>query len=631
MIQPIRIEILIILLLLTASVVAVIVRHFRIPYTVALVLAGLALSFQSSQTITLEPELFLLLFLPPLLFDAAFHLNVTDLRRNIRTIALLAVPGVILSTLLVGGVVAWGAGLSLGIAFVFGALITATDPMAVVAIFRQLGVPKRLTVLLEGESLFNDGTAIVIFELALAAFITGEFSVVEGLVDFVRVAGGGIITGLALGWLVTQLMARIDDHLVETTLTTVLAFGSYLLAGEIFHVSGVLAVVAAGLTAGSIGPRGMSPTTRILVNNFWEYIAFLANSFLFLIIGFQIDLTEIINNWQTILVAILAVLISRAFVIYLVSGIQGGIPMRWRHILFWGGLRGGIALALAFSLPLSLGPDRDRVIAMTFGVVLFTLLAQGISMGWLVRRLKIIFRSEGQLEYERRHARAIAASSGYDHLKGMRKNGLISSHTWSNISGILAQRVEELTDAVQEALQDAPEVEIDELITARRQDLRAQKSTLADLRHEGVISDETHEVLIEEIDVALETGVEVWARRILASHVSADIEQVFFAIIRAKHVEETLAALAAQGIPATQFSSTGGNLNKKNFALVVGVPVGRLEIAIEVLKKSTSGKVEFLQDSMLNMPTTAGPGIPVRVGGATIFLMDVDYFEEILS
>lgn len=220
--------------------------------------------------------------------------------------------------------------------------------------------------------------------------------------------------------------------------------------------------------------------------------------------------------------------------------------MAWRHILFWGGLRGGVALALALSLPLELGPDRDTVIAMTFGVVLFTLLGQGISMGWIIRRLKIIFRSEGQLEYERRHARALAARSGYDHLKEMRNIGLISGHTWSNISVILAQRVEELTETVQEALHDAPELEIDELITARRQELRAQRSTLSDLRHEGVISDKTHEVLIEEIDVALETGVEIWAQRIIAGHISADVEQVFFAIIRAKQLEETLAALAAQ-------------------------------------------------------------------------------------
>ncbi|MCH7587488.1 MAG: cation:proton antiporter [Chloroflexi bacterium] len=312
------------------------------------------------------------------------------------------------------------------------------------------------------------------------------------------------------------------------------------------QVSGVPAVVSAGLTAGSLGPRGMSPTTRIVVNNFWEYTAFLANSFLFLLIGFQIDLAEIFNNLHTILVAILAVLVSRAFVIYLVSGIQGRIAMAWRHILFWGGLRGGVALALALSLPLELGPDRDTVIAMTFGVVLFTLLGQGISMGWIIRRLKIIFRSEGQLEYERRHARALAARSGYDHLKEMRNIGLISGHTWSNISVILAQRVEELTETVQEALHDAPELEIDELITARRQELRAQRSTLSDLRHEGVISDKTHEVLIEEIDVALETGVEIWAQRIIAGHISADVEQVFFAIIRAKQLEETLAALAAQ-------------------------------------------------------------------------------------
>jgi len=279
-------ESLILELFLIVAVVAIVVRRFQFPYTVALVLAGLALSFRSGLEIELTSELILFLLLPPLVFEAAFHLNLRQLRDNLATIGLLAIPGVILNMLVVGGILSYGAGLSLAVAMVFGALIAATDPVSVIAIFRRLGAPKRLEVLLEAESLFNDGTAVVIFGLALEVLQLGKFNFSEALVEFVRTAGGGLIVGIVLGWLVSWLIGRIDDHLIETTLTTVLAFGSYLVA-EQFHFSGVLAVVAAGLMSGNMGERAMSPTTRIALVNLWEYFAFLANSAVFLMIGLE--------------------------------------------------------------------------------------------------------------------------------------------------------------------------------------------------------------------------------------------------------------------------------------------------------------------------------------------------------
>ncbi|MEK7682512.1 MAG: cation:proton antiporter, partial [Chloroflexota bacterium] len=255
-------------MLLTTSLVAIAVRRVRIPYTVALVLVGLVLSLRPPLKVDLTPELILSILLPPLVFEAAFHLNLRELRRNVITIALLAVPGVVLTMLIVGGILSLGAKLPLGLAFVFGALIAATDPVSVVAIFRKLGAPKRLEVLLESESLFNDGTAIVIFGIALAAFQTGQFSLVDGVIDFVLIGGAGIVIGFVIGWVVSQLIDRIDDYLIETTLTTLAAYGSYLVA-ETLGVSGVLAVVTAGLLNGNVGERGMSPTTRIVVLNFW--------------------------------------------------------------------------------------------------------------------------------------------------------------------------------------------------------------------------------------------------------------------------------------------------------------------------------------------------------------------------
>ncbi len=422
--QLVQIELLVLEVLLIVSVVAVGVRHFRIPYTVALVLVGLALSLRAPLGIQLTPDLILTLFIPPLVFEAAFHINLENLRQNITSIMLLAVPGVILTMLLVGLIVSWGVGMPIGLALVFGALIAATDPVSVVAIFRRLGAPKRLEVLLEGESLFNDGTAIVVFNLAVVAYLTGRFDMLQGLVDFVRVAGGGFLIGLAFGWLASRLIAQIDDHLVETTITTVLAFGSYLVAEHLLHVSGVLAVVAAGLVNGNIGPQGMSPTTRIVVLNFWEYVTFLANSAVFLLIGLDIDIPSLISGLNSIAWAIVAILVARAITIYGLSRLGRGMPPPWRHVLFWGGLRGAIALALALSLAPQFGDSRQTIIVMTFGVVLFTLIGQGLTMGGIVRRLKIITVPEVQREYERRHARALAAQSSYDHLERMHRQGL---------------------------------------------------------------------------------------------------------------------------------------------------------------------------------------------------------------
>ena len=354
-------ETLIIELLLVASLVAIAVRRLRIPYTVALVLVGLLLTSQSSVSFELTPDLILALFVPPLVFEAAFHLDLKELQRNLTLILFLAIFGVIMTTLIVGGLLSVTTTLSLTSALVFGSLIAATDPVAVVALFRLLGVPRRLSVLVEGESLLNDGTALVLFNLMLAIALTGQFNFVQSLGDFLRVSVGGIAVGLLMGWITSRLISRIDDYLIEITLTTVLAYGSYLLA-ENFHFSGVLAVVAAGLIAGSLGPRGMSPSTRIVLFNFWEYVTFLVNSLVFLLIGLEVDIFALIGNWQTILMEIIIVLSARAVVVYSINWItalfSNPIPLRWQHIQTWGGLRGALSLALALSLPMTFGEDR---------------------------------------------------------------------------------------------------------------------------------------------------------------------------------------------------------------------------------------------------------------------------------
>lgn len=505
--QFLNTETLIIELLLIASLVAIAVHRLRIPYTVALVVVGLLITFQQPLELAITPEVILALFVPPLIFEAAFHLNITELQRNLSPVLLLAVPGVILTTLIIAGIVAAGTSLALPLALVFGALMAATDPVAVVALFRTLGVPKRLAILVEGESLLNDGTAIVLFNLALAAAVIGNFNAVQGIADFVRVSAGGLLVGLALGWVISRLIARVDDYLVETTLTTVLAFGSYLLAEQL-HFSGVLAVVAAGLINGNLGPQGMSPTTRIVLFSFWEYVAFLANSLVFLLIGLQVNIPALMAQWQFVAWAIAAVLASRVVVVYGLTWMANRwvdpIPTRWQHIISWSGLRGAISLALALSLPAALGPDRDLLRVMAFGVVLFTLLAQGTTMGPLVRRLRIITHRESETEYELRHARLTALHAAESHLEHQVKEGIISRHVWQVLKPELEDRVGSLVNAVHEVLNSNPELEAAELRFARQELLRAERGALLGLRRDGVISDQVLERLSAEVDGELE-------------------------------------------------------------------------------------------------------------------------------
>jgi len=505
MAQFIGTETLIIELLLIASLVAIAVRRLRVPYTVALVVVGLLLPAIQPVDFELTPELVLALLVPPLVFEAAFHLRFSELQRNLPTIALLAIPGVILGTAIVAGLVSLLTPLALPAALIFGALIAATDPVSVVALFRALGVPKRLAVLVEGESLFNDGTAIVLFNMMLAVALTGTWSLVGGIVEFVRVAAGGIALGLGLGWLVSRVIARIDDYLIETALTAVLAFGSYLVA-ERLHFSGVLAVVAAGLMCGNLGPQGMSPTTRIVLFNFWEFVAFLANSLVFLLIGLQIDIPHMISAWQSVLAAILAVLVARAIVTYglgwLVNRFIEPVPRRWLHVLNWGGLRGAISLALALSLPAAMGVDRQLIQLMGFGVVLFTLLVQGTTMKPLTRRLGISERNPVQTEYEMRHARLMTYRAAAIHLDKMHRDGFLSEHAWEVLRPELLGQTQNLARAVLELLRTSPALAQDELGRARRELVRAQRSTLRGLQRDGVISEEVYEALVAEIDAA---------------------------------------------------------------------------------------------------------------------------------
>ncbi len=498
------IEEVIVISLLIASIVAIVTRRLRVPYTVGLVIIGFIITLIAPQKFTFSPQIILALLVPPLIFEAAFHIRFDDLRRDIWLILLLVVPGVILTTFMVGWVVSLGTGLTLSAALVFGALVAATDPVAIVALFRRLGAPRRLQVLLEAESLFNDGTAIVMFGVMLGIALDGHFNFLQGVGQFFTIAGGGILVGAVCGAVFSQFINRIDEPLVEATLTTVIAFGSYLVA-ELLHVSGVLAVVVAGIVTGNVSSRAMSATTRIVVLNFWDYAAFIANSFIFLLIGLAIDLNSLVENWQAIGWAILAALLARAASVYGFSLFAREISTKWKHVLFWGGLRGAITLALALSLPREgiFADERGRLQAMAFGLTLFTLLVQGISMNWLTRTLNLIQRSPAQDEYELRHARLVTSNASHEYLRRRTQEGLISEHVWEKISNELKEQSNSLTESLKKAMSSDPIVEAEELDTVRREGLRAQRAALTGLLRDGVITEQTYDALLGEIDSAL--------------------------------------------------------------------------------------------------------------------------------
>ena len=628
-------------LLLIASLVAIFVRRYRLPYTVGLVGIGLLISaiFEPLPN-PISPDIILSLLVPPLVFEAAFHLRMDDLRRDFGLILTLAVPGVILTTLVVGGLIfVVNIGIDFKVAMVFGALMAATDPVAVVALFRRLGVPKRLQVLLEGESLFNDGTAIVLFNIMLA--IAGLAShnsplsnagLAEGTAEFLKVAGGGVVIGIILGIAASQIIGRIDDPLVETTLTTVLAYGAFLIGEHGFHVSGVLAVVAAGIVNGNVGPRGMSATTRVVVFNFWEYAAFLANSLIFLLIGLTIDIADLLNNLPAIGIAILAVLLARALGIYSLSIFNRDISAKWKHVLYWGGLRGAIALALALTLPIDVGPEMLRQVTMlrnmAFGVVLFTLLIQGISMDWVVKKLKIVQRSQFQVEYERRHARFVAGRAAYDYLRRMNQQGLISEHTWQRLAPIMERRNDALVEAVKQVITSNPTVEAEELDTAHREALRAQRSALTGLLRDGVISEEIYSQLVGEVDSALTEQSYNWPELLRFGSFKSSVTHLMAAVIQEVDLENALGSLNKLGFSVARLPSTGGFLSRKNATLLIGVQEGREEAAVKALNSSCQRRVEFVASPLRGTAFPMPMPTQVTVGGATVFMFEVESYDE---
>lgn len=382
-------------LFVAMPLIAYVSGRLRLQYTVAMVVVGFTVSALplSGNLIEVSPELAVTLLLPGLIFEAAYRLDGNDLRRSFGGVALLAVPGVLVCAAVVTVVLHLATGLPLDQSFVVGAMVSATDPVAVVATMRQLRAPQRLVTLIDAESLFNDGTAVLVYAIALGALV-GGVSIAAGAISFVA----GIIVssaiGLAIGLLIARLAAFTEDHLIELSLTLLAAYGTYVVA-DVIHQSGIIAVVVAGIVVGNFRRETtFSPRARAAIDTVWEFLAFVLTAIAFLLIGIAIPLDSLVNAAPYIAWGVAAVLIGRALVIY---GLLGGssrigrqlgiapqLPLSWLHVINWTGLRGAVAMALALSLPGDV-PNRLLLQGTTFGIVLFTVLVQGTTAERVVR------------------------------------------------------------------------------------------------------------------------------------------------------------------------------------------------------------------------------------------------------
>ncbi|MDU0204735.1 cation:proton antiporter [Paenibacillus sp. MAH-36] len=381
-----------------AVAIAYLADKIKQPYPTLLVVAGLLLgifpieALHEFKTYVASDHVFqtavILIFLSALIGDAALKLPFGEIKENKRPILLLALLGTFMTFILIAALSYFLLGLDLQKALVFGALMAATDPVSVLTIFKSMGLNKKLSIIVEGESLANDGVAVVLLKIALVTTVLSMSGVLHGALEFVKVVLGGIVIGVVTGYITSKITSSIDNYLVEIGLSIVLFYGAFELA-EMFHFSGVISVVFAGLLLGTYGKNiGMSNLTLDKMDSFWETIAFIANALIFLMVGLEISNIDFSEKWIQIGGSILIVLTARFIAVYVSLIFDKEIPAIWKPIIAWGGLKGSLSIALI----LSISPDfdgRDLILAMTFSNVVFSLIVQGTTISPLVKRLKV--------------------------------------------------------------------------------------------------------------------------------------------------------------------------------------------------------------------------------------------------
>ncbi len=506
-------ELAILTLFLIASLAAIVVRKIHLPYTVALVAIGLVLGNMGLlHPPKLTPEVLFALFLPGLVFEAAIHLDSKAMLRDIWTITALVVPGVVASMLVSAAILVYAGqllpaipSLTWPIALLFGAAVAATDPVAVVSLFKELGAPKRLRLLIESESLLNDGTGIVIFALVLG-YIEHKAQIDSKILfDFFKVTGLGALIGTIIALGVAWMIEDLDDPMIVITMSVIAAYGSFLIADQM-GVSGVISTVATGLILQNRVLRHIYPSVRLSVEGFWEFMAFALNSLIFLLMGFSVKIDMLTSFWPIILTAYVAMVLARFLVVF---GVWATLyptrlrfPFAWSLVMSWGGLRGALSMVLALSLPDSL-VYKDVVVTMVFGVVLLSIFIQGLTIAPLAKWLGILGSKRQLKEYELLRTQAMLVQTALDEIEDLQKHHIASKKTLEKIAQEYQELKEQLEQNLQQKIPQGDILRTEEELRVKRHILNVQKARLLEAYHKGTISKDLYERLSAELDAKL--------------------------------------------------------------------------------------------------------------------------------
>lgn len=494
------------ILVMIAAGITAIAKKFKKPYPIALVIVGTIIGLvnipvlEPLKEFITEGEIFnfviISMFLPALLGEAALKLPFSHLKENKEPILALAFGGTLISFIIIGFSTMWLLHYSIPAAFVFAALMSATDPVSVLSIFKSVGVKKRLAIVIEGESLFNDGLAVVLFKISAFYLLTyielGIEGAGYGLWEAIKVVSLGIMIGGALGFAFSHLTKYFDDYPLEIIFSIILFYGSFLLA-ESVHASGVIAVVVAALIFGNYGGEiGMSPTTKLNINNFWDVAALLANSIVFLMVGLEITRIDLTDKWGIIFLAIFIVLFARSIAVYLSLLFIKNFPNSWKHVINWGGLKGSLSIALVLSLPRDF-IQRQEILIMAFSVVLFSLVGQGLSIKPLLSLLGVNKKEEGFKQYEELIARSHRFETGITEINKVKKNLFISETVTKEIVNQYEQELIKLHKEIELLFHTYPDLKEKQQIILQKHSLYAQHEAIERLVKDDIISNEVAE------------------------------------------------------------------------------------------------------------------------------------------
>lgn len=502
-----------IILLLVATIVALLSRRLRVPYVTGLVLAGVAIAEFLPRKVGLDSALIINLFLPILLFEAAINTDIRRLRSTLIPILLLAGPGVLIAV----SVTAIGLKFGLAIAWIpallGGVVLAITDTVSVIAVFKEIAVPSRLSTIVEGESLFNDGIALVLFGLIVRFNATGNITAIDGIREFVVVIAGGVVIGLVLGYLGVGLYRQSEDDPLSSILLTVAVALSAFQLGQFLQVSGVVAVVIAGLIIGNLErSQSISASSRITVLSFWEYAGFGVNTFIFLLIGLELRLDALGRALPAVLLAVLAYQIGRVLAVYpllaLVGRFDRPIPLKWQHVLFLGNIKGSLSMALVLSLPEEI-VGRESLILIVFGAVLLSLVGQAVGLPLVVQRLKLAHTSETQQWIEGLQSQLMTAKAAQDELDALLKSGVLPKSVYEELRSSYQVRIaaaeRSLRDFYNRRSEKATEIAIRDsrFDAVRRRLLLAEKNALNDALRKRILSEEVVRPRLKAIDEQL--------------------------------------------------------------------------------------------------------------------------------